>query len=498
MLFTMTSVLRRIGVFPWILLAALALRLMFYTGIQGGDDSYYYLLALRILKGLSIAPNDLLQTRLGYVLPLAGLFSLFGPTTTSLITPGVVASLAMVAMAYWLGRDLGSEAVGRISAGFVALLPIDILCATTATTDAPMAAWIGLGVCLARSAGSGPSGPWSHARAALAGLSWGMAWLTRESAPMFILPVLPFLLKKPLRRELLVTAGVLAAVGVGYLTAYGVVRGDPLYPMTVAHRALMGQEMPQEGLLRRVVTLPSLCFNPWDAYFPFTGGLMAFSAAGCVLVLVKDRTRCGGLAGWWLGSALILILLPLSFFPFRPAVFIVPRMYTMLTLPGAVLAGIFITETLSVRAPRIAVAAVAGAALLATVCAWRIHGDAALGRSGPEWAHRQLRGMSAGEVVTDPRTAVLMQILAADAPPYRLRVCGPGDPAPAPGTLILKSSRQSTISRKWNQFLPPAWWDAALPPRDLVAEQRVPAPPSLRGARGPEEHTVLWRIVAAP
>src|SRR5687768_17042230 len=144
----MTSLLRRAGALPWILLAALAIRLILFTGVQGGDDSYYYSLAVRAMKGEPILPGQLLQTRLGYVLPLGALFSVFGPTTACLLAPGLVASLSLVAMAWWLGRDLHSEAVGRIAAAFVALLPIDVFFATTATTDVPMAAWIGLGVCL--------------------------------------------------------------------------------------------------------------------------------------------------------------------------------------------------------------------------------------------------------------------------------------------------------------------------------------------------------------
>ena len=36
---------------------------------------------------------------------------------------------------------------------------------------------------------------------------------------------------------------------------------------------------------RRLVTLPSLCFNPLDAFFPYTGGLTALTGVSIVLLL---------------------------------------------------------------------------------------------------------------------------------------------------------------------------------------------------------------------
>jgi hypothetical protein len=97
--------------------------------------------------------------------------------------------------------------------------------------------------------------------------------------------------------------------------------------------------------------------------------------------------------------------------------------------------------------------------------------------------------------MTDPRTAALLRIMAADAPVYRLGTPRRDDVPPSPGTLVLDCSRQAAVSRKWNGFDPPAWWSGPPPPREVVAEQRVPAPRSLRGSRGPEERTVLWRIL---
>src|SRR5258706_3818964 len=126
MLFSMGSVFRRMGVLPGILLAALALRLVLFTGIQGGDDAYYYVSAVRLMKGEALGPQDLIQTRIGYLAPLAAVFRLFGRTTAGLIVPALAASLSLVVLAWWLGRDLCSDAVGSLAAAAVALLPIDI------------------------------------------------------------------------------------------------------------------------------------------------------------------------------------------------------------------------------------------------------------------------------------------------------------------------------------------------------------------------------------
>lgn len=491
----MESRLRRLGALPWILLAALAIRLVLFTGVQGGDDTHYYVSAVQVMRGEPLAAGDLLQTRVGYVVPMGLLFSIFGPTTASLLAPALAASLLLVALAWWLGRHLCSEAVGAIAAGAVALLPIDIFHATTATTDVPMALWIGLGVCLARSAIDGPSGPGSHARAVLASACFGIAWATRESAPMFIAPALPLLIRRPFRKELISGAAALGVAGGLYLISFAVVRGDPLHPMHVARAALAAQDKPEEGLLRRLLTLPSLCANPLDPLFPYTGGIFAVSAAGAVYALAKDRARLGGVAAWWLGSALILILLPLSIFPYRPAIFIVPRFYAMLALPGAVLAAAFLREAAAVRFPRAAAAGGIAVGLLSLACAVRVHADAVARRVGPDWAYEQLRNRPGGEVLTDPRTATLLRVRTSDSPPWKLRVARRGEPIPPSGTVLLYSSRQAVTSRLYNDFDPPDWWwETRALPADLLAEQRVPAPRSLRGSRGPEEHTAIWKI----
>ena len=52
------------------------------------------------------------------------------------------------------------------------------------------------------------------------------------------------------------------------------------------------------GFLSRLFALPSLCLNPFDLAFVFSGGLLAFSLAGGLWAMKGDRSKSGAVAGW--------------------------------------------------------------------------------------------------------------------------------------------------------------------------------------------------------
>ncbi|MBI3855827.1 MAG: glycosyltransferase family 39 protein [Planctomycetes bacterium] len=468
---------------PGIVGLALVLRLLLFSGIQGNDDSVYFAGAQRFARGEGLSSTDLLQTRVAYVVPLALLFRIFGPGPLSLALQALAASLALVVLAHELARVRFGERTARGAALFVAFLPLDLVYATQANTDGPLASWLAIAAFLLLRAPDLPTPKGKILSAVLAGAALGAAHLTKESAVLLSIMILPLVASRANLRWIGAAAGTLAAIVAVELAVYQHLFGDAFHRIHVSAAIQSSQETGR--LLARLPAAPSLCFDPTAVTFPYTAGFFAVSAVGCAWTLWRDRARSGGLAAWWLGSLLLLTLLPLR---------LQPRMFEVLTVPGAILAARFGEEVLLPRLPRGAQVLAAGAALFALACSLRIHQDALRWRRGPEWAHAELSRTPGLTVVTDSRTTMMLRMLSGDAPPYALRRFEASDPPPPPGTLLLYGDRSAAASRDWDRHEPPPWWAASDPPRETVAELRQPGAWRLRGPRGAEELTILRRV----
>jgi hypothetical protein len=481
--------LRHRWVWPLAILAgALALRLILFTGIQGNDDRYYYASGLRLARGERPVVRDLFDCRVGYSAPVAALFRLFGPGEASLLLPNLAASLALVALAYFWGRRRFSEEVGLGAAAIVALTPVDVFYSTAAFTDQTLAAWLGFGALLLdRSREKGlPS-------AAAAGLCFGAAYLTKESALALLGPVLLLFVSKERWKPVALAMAVFGAVILAEGAVYAVKESDFLYRFHLAHKYQSAPRETADGFLKRLFAIPSLCLNPLDPIFPYTGGLFALSAAGAAWAFAKDRARSGAVGAWWLASGLLLALSPLTVFPYKPALEIQPRMFAVMVLPGAILASALFLEWARPLRPRLTAVAAGGAALLALLCAARIHQDGVRWRSGPRWACTRLDGFPGATVVTDPRTAIMLRILSRESASWSVVEFRAGGPPPAPGTLLLECDNQEKSAMRWDGAIPPPWWRSDAPPRETIAEQVVEGPWSLRGSRAAPTRTSLRR-----
>ena len=277
---------------------ALARRLAFFTGLQGGDDRYYSASAHQLAHGDFSLHSDLFRTRLGYVGPVALLYALFGVHVGCLVAVNLASSMLLVLLAFRWGRELHSEPTGRAAALFVAVLPLDVFHATESHADLPAAAWASLGFYLFWAASRSAPAPGRTVRAIAGGLALGAAHLTKESAFLLVLPMIPFAFSPQRQRLALVTGGVFAAVILLECALYGVATGDPLYRVHLARQVQAG--IPQLGgsFWDRLLSFPLFCVNPSGIGMVYTGGGFTLSAVALVWALRRDRQRSGWIAAW--------------------------------------------------------------------------------------------------------------------------------------------------------------------------------------------------------
>lgn len=466
---------------------ALALRIVFFTGLQGHDDLIYSRVAYALSEGRWEPGEDLVfWLRLGATLPVALLYKLFGVHFLLLVTPNLAASMLLVGLAWRFGRELYSEAAGRAAAIFTALLPMDVFHATESHSDLPQAALATLGIYLLWSALRQESSRRTLIRAAAAGLAFGAAHLVKESAFLLVLPFLPRVRDRKAWGRL-GTAGIaFVAVVAGELLLWGLTSGDPLLRVHAAARTqdLVLAATP-ETFASRACSFLSMLFNPLGTTFVYTGGLLALAALAFVWALGRDRQASGWIAFWFAGVLLLLAFWPRSISPYRPVMLLHARVLAPIVVPAALLAGRFLT---SVR-PRWAVAGGTVLALLCLVCSTRLHQDAFRFRQGAEWAYTRLQYSSGERVVTDVHTAGLLRFMARYKPSFDPVAYTAETPPPPPGTLLLDNERWTLLHERWDGVAPPPWFRSG----GIVGQAEFPPPRRLRGPTGPPERVVLRR-----
>ncbi len=467
---------------------ALALRLVFFTGLQGHDDLIYSRVAFALSEGRWEPGADIsFWLRLGATLPVALLYKLFGVHVFWLVTPNLAASMVLVGLAWKFGRELYSEAAGRAAAIFTALLPMDVFHATECHSDLPQAAMATLGVYLLWSALRQESSRRTLLRAAAAGLAFGAAHLTKESAFLLVLPIIPWIRDRRARGRLGTAGMAFAAVVAGELLLWGLASGDPLLRVHAA-AGTQAQTLAAtpETLASRAGSLASMLFNPLGPTFVYTGGLLALAGLASAWALTRDRQASGWIAAWFAAVLLLLAFWPRSISPYRPVMLLHARVLAPIVVPAALLAGRFLS---SVR-PRWAAAGGTVLALLCLVCSTRLHQDAIRFRQGAEWAHARLQYSSGERVFTDVHTAGMLRFMGRYQPSYNPVAYTAETPSPPPGTLLLDNERWTLLYERWDGVAPPPWFR----PGEVVGQAEFPAPRRLRGQPGPPERAVLRRV----
>lgn len=128
------------GALVIILFVALGLRLLYFSGMVRGDDFNYAHAAYALSQGNTDFGGWVGTSRVGLYVPVAILYTLFGPSESATLAFPILSSLLSLVLIFCLARMFGGSAAGLIAALIWAFMPLDVHLATTLLPDAPLAA----------------------------------------------------------------------------------------------------------------------------------------------------------------------------------------------------------------------------------------------------------------------------------------------------------------------------------------------------------------------
>ena len=343
---------------------ALALRLIFVTGMVFYDDLEYARSAYNLTQGvLRLGPWAGLP-RLGLYAPVALLYVLFGISDATTLAWPLFCSLLTVIVVYAIGRSLAGEAAGLLSALFWALFPLDIQMATALLPDAPLATFTTGAVLFFL------IGERSRSRRAMLAYIASLACL---AVAMLIKPLAILLLvffaaylawKRPSRKTWIFV--VVAVLVTGTLFLY--------YRFAVSTD--LSSNMPGENVVQsQTSTLIALSTTATDWFQVLTQKpeFFAFVPLFMVALVVSlaTRQRQASIPLLWAGSVFLYFELgsmtPFHYVPI-PAN-LMSRQILLVMVPFVVLSGVYLGQALNIRVTRYLVMVVTVAMM---AIAWQI------------------------------------------------------------------------------------------------------------------------------
>jgi len=213
----------------WFLLAIFVLAFlarMTYFGVYGADSSfggldappmetaddiYYDQAALSLIdSGLSgYARSTITETHSLYVFFLAGIYSIFGHSYAAVRMCQALLDAVTCVVAYFIGRELFSERVGRLSALYAGIYPLFIYLSGRFLSETLFAFLLALSVLFFTRASRG----WWTRNSFLAGIFLGLSILARGMLLAFLamIPLWALVVFRERKKAILASAAVLLA-----------------------------------------------------------------------------------------------------------------------------------------------------------------------------------------------------------------------------------------------------------------------------------------------
>ena len=447
------------GLAALVLLAA-ALRIVYFTGLQTGDDIVYSRIAVDRLNG-KVDVTNTQQTRSGFLLPLVVSYGLFGTGEGSLLLYNLLCSVALVGAVFALGRMMFGDLAGLLAGLVVAVHPNLVRYATECHTDTPLALWLALTVTAVFAARV--SDPGARLRI-LAGLLLGWAYLHKESTVyMGLFFAGHWWFTRRSWTWYLPIALPLVGVAALEMMAFAELTGNPLARYSVIRHWHAGRYMAEKYtstpsiLHRQFLELPILMFTPWYGR-NFTGLVNLTCLLGGVLLIWKRVAGAGMVVVWFLAFYLAYCFWPSSLRPFMPGFFLFEWTLPVFGAPLALLLGggaaQFRRGVVGTAAAGIVIAS------LVTIHAGREEGRAL--SAGAREARTWIRRTDIARIVTDDKTVEALDFFEGHRP-SRLYIPFQ-DAGDVRGSAVIVDKFWSQRGKWWSRPIlkealePPAGW----------------------------------------
>lgn len=324
-----------------VLVVAIAVRTIFFSGIFGSDDGTYYRSALKIAQGDWRAASYNGALRYGFNLPAGAFMYLFGNSYVVANLWSICCSLMEIAGVYWLAHSAISRRAAWIAALLLACTPLHVAVATHIHADPIVSAALTLGFVFTYQGMRRDSAVLLF----MAGVSIGMVYWAKELAAVCYLAYLPLIWFYRGRWR---NIGIVAAATVLMFVLNGAlmyaIAGDPLYAVKVVLHAVQHNFIDggDGGSNSAWYYLPLLFV---DLRYV---GLLGWGALAALL-LWRDAPGATGprsvksfLVIWLFGVLLVLSIFPVSLSPLRLTMkqsnYLTLFMAPMVILTGALLA----------------------------------------------------------------------------------------------------------------------------------------------------------------
>ncbi len=323
-----------------ILLLALVLRLIFFTGINASDSLFYAEYAHNFSNNQPNFSESHLGLRLGLLLPVSIIYSIFGVNEFSSNIFVLVTSLSSIILIYFFGRLFFNEKVGLLSAFLLSFFPLDVVYATRLMSDLPSAFFIALSVYFFLKSEKNKKAN-HNLMYIVSGISLGIAYSIKEIS---LLIGLFFLIYAIYNRKIklgyfLMLLGFILIFSMELLYFYKVT-GNPLFRLSFVNSnwATSLSSYGRENFPSSLVHYP---------YIIFTDNLISlfyvFIFIAIFYAIIKKKKETYNFLFWFISLLLYLSFGSASFSRYTPFP-AASRLLSIITIPGILLLSYFLTR----------------------------------------------------------------------------------------------------------------------------------------------------------
>ena len=189
-----------------ILIFALILRIIFFTGLNWSDDPEYVSDAYRVTKGDFFLGAYLPGLRKMMIYPIALFFWLFGVSNLSATSYTLICSLSEIILIYYFGKTFFDVKTGILAAFFLSIFPLDIVYASWPMPDVPLAFFSALSIFLFLKSKSFDGKKFYKIEVKklilfFSGITVGVAYLIKESGLIPLLFIIPYILYETFKKR---------------------------------------------------------------------------------------------------------------------------------------------------------------------------------------------------------------------------------------------------------------------------------------------------------